>query len=137
HIIMVGPLLDKAELVYLRGPVAAAEELNQEALRLATDLGLPEHLLGSQVLAAWIACTAGDRASAIGQLRVLLAGARDSAAQAAIHYALWQLDPDEGHAEAALALYRELYGRSPHQLYRTRRDELLAARRDLAGHRVS
>jgi hypothetical protein len=67
---MVGPLLDKAEFVYLRGRVAAAEDLNQEALRLATDLGLPEHLLRSQVLAARIACTAGDRASAIGQLRV-------------------------------------------------------------------
>jgi len=124
---VVAPLLGKAEMLYDLREFDAAREHNQEAFALAVELGLKDMILRSHILAAKIDFALSHHDSARRQLAKLLAETQDSAEQATLHYELWQMGQDEMHAQAAVALYRQLYRAKPAFEYKSRLEELQAA----------
>jgi tetratricopeptide (TPR) repeat protein len=91
------------------------------------------HLGRGQYAAVWqdnlanVLLKLGDEETAVAQLQTLLDGVDTTARQAALHYELWRLGADGGHAAVALALYQELVAQTADYEYRQRLAELETA----------
>jgi hypothetical protein len=77
------------------------------------------------VLRAQVITAEGNHPEALRQLQQLLNMARTEREEAAVHYELVKVaDNPTSHHLRALALYRQLYARTPQYLYKIRLEEL-------------
>jgi len=105
-------LLTHAELYATQENYAEAQPLNDEALKIAEEMGFDDILFKTRVLAIRLAVLLGQTLLAAGceALEALLTPALDERQRALIHYTLAQLDPgQEAHRLQAVDLYRQLY----------------------------
>ena len=121
-------LVRKAEALFLLGRHDEAEALNAAGLRLALEIGRQDTRFNGEVLAARLLHARGDPAAARERFMALLAASDDQTEQAALHYELWRLDRAPQHGQTALALYRQLFARTPNIEYQKRIRQLEAAR---------
>ncbi len=116
-------LYTSADLFARQKKDSEAVSLNDEAIRLATQIGRTDILLPARLLSIRLRVRMSqvDTQVAFQELEGLLAEWPESVQQAAILFERWQIDPaQETDRQEAAALYREAYLRSPKILYRQR-----------------
>ncbi|CAG0934347.1 Transcriptional regulatory protein MoaR1 [Thermoflexales bacterium] len=117
----------RAEALAHQQDYAAAQQLNDEALAYAQlvdrkDLNFAIQVLGLRLRASLEQITSVE---ASRELEALRPAWRADKEQAALFYAIWQIDHAADAArQAASQLYRSLYARSSHRDYRERYAEL-------------
>jgi tetratricopeptide (TPR) repeat protein len=123
---LVEALHGQAELWRARGDHVAAQEANDEALRLAVEIESKDIELKARLLAIDVRVALGqtDRATARSEYEALLARWTEASEQAAINYALWRLWGGKEQRQRAMTLYRDLYAGTPNVEYRRRLEEL-------------
>ena len=120
-------LHQQAALLFEVARYDAAAPLNAEAQTLAQQARRRDVEFQTEVLAVRLAVVQGQRAvaDAVNALETLLAEWPDDDDQAALHDAIYQIDPGQNdHREAAVARYRELYARTPNVNTRARYETL-------------
>jgi tetratricopeptide (TPR) repeat protein len=107
-----------------------ARDRASECLQISSELRKPDTLFSSRVLLARIDAATGKRTAAIEALLKLLEDVEGHAQRAEILYRLSEIDSSasarQQHAEKALALYTELWSKTPNHEFRERIDELNA-----------
>jgi len=120
-------LYTHADLCACQEQFAAAQPLNDEALRIATEVDHKDVQFKAQVLAVRLRAALGQVGppAAIGELESLLEAWPADPRQAAVQYEIWRLDPEqESRRQAAAGLYRALYAQTPNIKYKQRYEEL-------------
>jgi predicted ATPase/DNA-binding SARP family transcriptional activator len=121
---LVGPLLNKTELLIQQGEWSQAQELNERASKLATEMGFPEYIHRGHILTARLAFATGNKVASQQQLIDLLANTEDEIEQAELNYELWQMTQDKASAEAAFEAYKQACKHVPSFINKLRRNEL-------------
>jgi len=106
---------------------AAALKNAQEAMELAREVENDATAFQSQVLTLHLSFYLGTSSldAAIDQLANLLREYTGEKEQAALHYAIWQLDDSQaGHRDESASLYRQLYEKIPNIQYKRRYERL-------------
>ncbi|HYT27138.1 MAG TPA: tetratricopeptide repeat protein, partial [Actinomycetota bacterium] len=121
----------QARLLEARGRLLEAEQLNQEALEVATRDNEHAIQVSARLLALRLQVALGrlDRDAAVRQLRDVQATWTEPHERAALLDTTWQLDPAQEAARVEAArLYRTLYGRAPIVEYRDAYERLTGVR---------
>jgi DNA-binding SARP family transcriptional activator len=116
-----------AELLARQGRYAEARRHTDEALHSANELGRRDIQFGAQVLQLQLRARQKEieTPAAIAELEQLLVAWPEEKEQAAVHYAIWQLDSQQHwHSQQAAKRYRQLYASTPNIEYRQRYMEL-------------
>ena len=116
-------LYRQANLYYKQHDYTKAQPHNQEALRVATEVGNTEIQFSALLLALRFKVALGqiDEPGAINTLETLLDSWSEDNQQAAIYYDLWRLGYQrETSYQLASELYHQLYNRMPNIEYRQR-----------------
>ena len=130
-------LIEKARTLYLMQETFSsqvetlneARDINEQGLQIAQEIERKDMLFQGKVLRAQIDVADGQAAKAVDSLSKMLRAAESKTELSALHYVLWktlsrkQL-PSREHQQTALALYRELYAKTPAYEYKKRMDEL-------------
>jgi tetratricopeptide (TPR) repeat protein len=125
RLVLGNSLLEKGLVHLTAGDISPARQLLEEGRDIGLALGNNDLTFGANILRAQILQAEGNRPEALRQLNQLLALARSDREEAGVHFELRRVaDQPSVHRERALALYRELYARSPLYLFSLRIDEL-------------
>jgi DNA-binding SARP family transcriptional activator/Tfp pilus assembly protein PilF len=110
---------------------AEAQSLNDDALRIAGEIGRRDIQFKAQLLSIRLRVALGitNLPTAVAELETLLGQWSEGREQAAIQYELWRLDErQESARRTATELYRRLYAQTPSAEYRHRYQELSGER---------
>ena len=119
-------LFFKADLLFALSRLEECAAANAEVLALAADIQRMSLAFQSRVLSAKIAAR-GDPARGLALLTDLAGEFPGQEESATVEYEIFKLTGDGQARGRALAAYRALYGRTPHQEYQDRIREMEAA----------
>jgi predicted ATPase/class 3 adenylate cyclase len=124
--LVLGYSLIEKGLVHIQaGEVAMARQYVEEGRDIALALGNSELTFGANILRAQVIIAEGNRIEALRQLQQMLGMARTEREEAAVHFELRRVaDNPTPHHTRALALYRQMYARTPHYVFKIRLEEL-------------
>ena len=112
-----------ADLLFSLGRLEECAAVNAEMLAVATEIQRNNLVFRSKVLSAKIAAR-GDPARGSAMLQQLSAEFTGTEETATINYEIFTLTGDRAARDRALASYRALYARTPHQEYLDRINEI-------------
>ncbi len=116
-------LSEKATVLLAQGKIRKANENLKEAARLAKELGHPELLFESELLAAKIELAEGNTPGSRQALESLLANNPSDQDRGAIYFELSKID--KAFVSKALDVYRALFERTPMFVFKVRIKELM------------
>lgn len=118
-------LIEKGLVHVHAGEVAMARQYVEEGRDIALALGNAELTFGANILRAQVIIAEGNRVEALRQLQQMLGMARTEREEAAVHFELRRVaDNPTPHHLRALTLYRQMYARTPHYVFKLRLEEL-------------
>ena len=118
-------LIEKGLVHVQAGEVAMARQYVEEGRDIALALGNAELTFGANILRAQVIIAEGNRVEALRQLQQMLGMARTEREEAAVHFELRRVaDNPTPHHLRALTLYRQMYARTPHFVFKLRLEEL-------------
>ncbi len=118
-------LYSQADLLTRQGDFALAQRANDEALRLAVEVGHPQTQFEARLMRERLRYATRNLSleAARQTLADMLDDGLDESERAAVLYEIWRLDGQTGGEEAA-ALYQKLYEQTPDIKYRWRYEML-------------
>ncbi|MCB9276763.1 MAG: tetratricopeptide repeat protein [Lewinellaceae bacterium] len=128
RLVLGASLVEKGTVLLELGEMEALEACVQEALEIAHELGNPDLLFETRVLAANQQYALGHKDEAITMLKGLASPALSPGQEADMNYELYKLLPQEGqYRTRAFELYAQLYEATPRYSYKMRLDHLKEA----------
>ena len=127
RLVLGSSLIEKGKPLVAQGKIQEAKTSQEEALKLAEELGNPNLIFDAKILGAKVAYSEGDLKLATSLLKRLLEEeGRSEKEKADINYELYKVS---GHIEKyrknALSLYQNLYSETPQFLFRKRMQQLV------------
>ena len=121
-------LVEKGKPLLALGRIDDAHKAQQEALKIAKNLGNPNLLFEVRILGAKVAATHKDLKEATFTLKELLLDVASPKEKAAIFYELYQVDKNSAYRQNALQLYQKLYDETPQFIFKQRIQQLILGR---------
>lgn len=118
-------LLELGQTVLELGKLKKAQSLHDEALAIGEELGNEDFIFGLKILQNRIEAVKGNQAAAIAGLYEMKKEYMAPEEIANVLYQLALLEPNEAsHKEKVIAIYRELFSKTPRFIYKNRIKEL-------------
>ncbi|MEM1119760.1 MAG: tetratricopeptide repeat protein [Bacteroidota bacterium] len=126
RLVLGSSLIEKGKPLVAQGKIKEAKVAQEEALKVAQDLGNPDLLFDAKILGARVAYAEKNIDLATDILQDLLKERTSEKEQADIYYELYQVVKDkETYRQNALDLYQNLYSETPQFLFRKRMQQLI------------
>ena len=108
--------------------IEEAKKVQEEALKLAKDLGNPDLLFEAHILGARVAAAEDIKTAATTILKTLLLETRTPKEKAAVFYELYRVDMHSHYRQNSLDLYQKLYDETPQFIFKQRIQKLILGR---------
>ena len=126
RLVLGSSLIEKGKPLVAQGKIKAAKIAQEEALRIANEIGNPDLVFDAKILGARVAFSEGNLTFARDILEDLLKEEHNSKEKADIYFELYQVATDnEDYRQNALTLYQNLYSETPQFLFRKRMQQLV------------
>lgn len=126
RLVLGSSLIEKGKPLVAQGKIEEAKLAQEEALKIANELGNPDLLFDAKILGARVAFAEEKMELATNILEHLLNEEKSPKERADIYFELYKLAKDkEEYRQNALNLYQKLYSETPQFLFRKRMQQLI------------
>jgi tetratricopeptide (TPR) repeat protein/class 3 adenylate cyclase len=125
RLVLCASLIEKGEVLLAQENYADAIQVDEEAMRLAIELGNPDILFDARLFSLIVSHHTGNPSVVGLSFEEFLKSARGAEEQAAVYYELYKIYPEKTtYKQKAFELYKQLYTSIPQFRFETRMEEL-------------